>query len=240
MSSIDAILKPLIKTAFVLDVQPATTPLSLVASKFGGKPYQESGETWPQCPTCKKPLSFICQLDIRQTNHPARFEIPFFSFYYCWDCSPWGLYDEAEGQWVVRQYRDPSEKNAVVTHFPSNLDYGTECQVLFQETLSLPDWEGVNRWCPEAAELSCQFNDDAPWEAYRQAVERLVGEQEINSKTGGYPKWIQGEDTPEDSILLAQIDSEDEAGIMWGDVGSVYLFLSQNPEAKIKFVLQCC
>lgn len=54
--------------------------------------------------------------------------------------------------------------------------------------------------------------------------------------------WVQGEDTPvKEAVpmkLLFQIDSEDNAGIMWGDVGLIYVFYDENSE-RIEFTLQC-
>ncbi|MGC4041524.1 MAG: DUF1963 domain-containing protein [Flavobacterium sp.] len=49
--------------------------------------------------------------------------------------------------------------------------------------------------------------------------------------------------TPEDkngrkSELLFQIDSEDEAGLLWGDVGLVYVFYD-SLDKSITFELQC-
>ena len=38
--------------------------------------------------------------------------------------------------------------------------------------------------------------------------------------------------------LLFQIDSEDNAGLMWGDVGLIYVFYD-NETQKIEFILQC-
>ena len=84
------------------------------------------------------------------------------------------------------------------------------------------------------------MNSEAPWEVYREAVARIVGEQDIASCVGGYSHWIQGDNTPEGAVLLAQIDSEHEAGIMWGDVGCVYLFLATGREPQISLTLQCC
>jgi uncharacterized protein YwqG len=107
---------------------------------------------------------------------------------------------------------------------------------------SLPGWEGQRLWCPEAYDLAAELNADQPWTAYQQAVQDIIGEQpEITSCVGGYPRWIQGEETPKKMSFLAQIDSEEEkAGIMWGDVGSVYLFLLPNRPHTIRMVFQCC
>ncbi len=214
--------------------------MSAIASKFGGQPYHEPGETWPECPTCNRPLSFVCQLDLRHSHHPARIDIPFFTFFYCWKCSPWGFRSDANGEWVVRTYCDPRESKAVKVPSPRVVEHSSPCHVSFAEHLSLPDWEGARRWCPEASDLSCQANSEAPWQAYQEAVRCIVGDQDIASCIGGYPRWIQGENTPDGADLLAQIDSESEAGIMWGDVGSVYLFRSPGREGQVSLVLQCC
>jgi uncharacterized protein YwqG len=240
MRTLDDMLKPLVSRASALRVQKASAPLSRIASKFGGVPYLESGEAWPQCQTCKRPLSFICQLDLRETSHPARDRIPFFTFFYCWNCFPGGPPGGEQGEWVVRKYANPGESKAVAIQPPGQVEHASECSVSFSECLSLPDWDGADLWCPDAGDLCCEVNNEAPWEEYRAAVERIPGEQEIQSRVGGYPHWIQGEATPDKAEFLAQIDSKHDAGIMWGDVGCVYLFLSKGSEPRVSLNLQCC
>jgi uncharacterized protein YwqG len=107
----------------------------------------------------------------------------------------------------------------------------------------LPDWEGINLYCNNALKLSCVLNEDRPWDNYNQIATKLIGEQDYQSQLGGYPKWVQGESTPIDDEgnpmkLLFQIDSEDNAGLMWGDVGLIYVFYDKKTE-KIEFTLQC-
>lgn len=236
MRTLEQILKPLVLRATVLHVEKSSRPLSAIATKFGGVPYLETKEAWPQCCTCKQSLSFVCQVDLRETSHPARERIPFFTFFYCWQCFPWG----DQGEWAVRIYNDPMERKAVAVQPPLQVGHAAECRVSFTERSSLPDWEGAQLWCPDAMDLSCQANSDAPWEAYQSAVEKIVGDQKIETCVGGYPRWIQGEETPDKADLLAQIDSVDDAGIMWGDVGCVYLFVSKGPTPQMSLKLQCC
>jgi hypothetical protein len=139
MSTLDDILTPLVLRATVLRVEKSSQPLSAIASKIGGVPYREAGEPWPECLTCKQPLSFICQVDLRESSHPARDRIPFFTFFYCWKCFPWG----DQGEWVVRIYTDPMETKAVRIQPPGQVEHAAECPVSFSERLSLPDWEGA-------------------------------------------------------------------------------------------------
>jgi hypothetical protein len=173
-------------------------------------------------------------------NAPVRAGVHFFTFFYCWDCLPWGFDSEAPGEWVVRQYKNPQASQAAIIAPPPTVVHASECEVSFIEKLSLPDWEGAARWCSQAMELAAEMNSEAPWEVYREAVQRIAGEQEIESRIGGYPHWIQGNGTPDGATFLAQIDSEDQAGIMWGDVGCVYLFVSDHADTTVRLVLQCC
>jgi hypothetical protein len=221
-----------------MELEKKTGMLSPTASKFGGIPYVEAGESWPQCPTCGKPLSFICQADLRQTAYRPACGACFFTFFYCWECFPWS--SDVVGQSVVRLYREPDERRAVLLPLPGEVPQTAQCLISFVEDVSLPDWEGTSLWCPEASDLACRLDEEWPWETYHDAATAIVGEQEITSRVGGYPRWIQNEDTPPGMDFLAQIDSEDEAGIMWGDVGSVYLFLSPDEPFRTALVLQCC
>ena len=52
------------------------------------------------------------------------------------------------------------------------------------------------------------------------------------SHAGGQPVWLQGNDSPKNKgfQFLFQIASEDEAGLMWSDMGTVYAFY--NPGTK--------
>ncbi|WP_345052947.1 DUF1963 domain-containing protein, partial [Hymenobacter glaciei] len=61
---------------------------------------------------------------------------------------------------------------------------------------------------------------------------------------GGYPCWLQGADNPVDAAgqtlpLLFQLDSEEKAGIMWGDTGLVYVFYDPQRPGHFTFDLQC-
>ena len=240
MQTLEGMLKPLILRTSVLEVRKAPSSMSALESKFGGTPYYEMGETWPVCPTCHKPLAFICQLDLRDTIL-ENLGFALFTFFYCWTCSPWGFQSDPEGQWVVRTYRKPLESKAVEVLPSEKIEHETTpCRVSFSESLSLPDWEGTTRWCPDASDLACQLNEESPWQEYQHAAEAITGEHKICSVVGGYPRWIQGEQTPDEAVLLAQIDSEVEAGIMWGDVGSVYLFVSTSAPTRFYLILQCC
>ena len=54
---------------------------------------------------------------------------------------------------------------------------------------------------------------------------------------GGYPNQVQyGRSEPaEDLRLLLQLDSEDEAGMMWGDLGRLYFVIRQEDLKSLHF-----
>jgi len=60
------------------------------------------------------------------------------------------------------------------------------------------------------------------------------------SQLGGHAQWLQNDDSPSnnDFQLLFQLASEDDARLLWEDVGMIYIFY--NPiDKEFEFVLQC-
>jgi uncharacterized protein YwqG len=239
-SDLEYLVKPLIRQTTKLVIQPASRPPenSQFESHFGGHPYFEKGEEWPTTKTGKN-LDFIFQVfNSADLELPKNIEL--VQFYYNWDESPW--YTENEG-WFVKIYNSIQKENIALSEKPKDLEKSKYCEISFKSTQTLPDWEGINLYCNNALKLSCVLNEDRPWDNYNQIATKLIGEQDYQSQLGGYPKWVQGESTPIDDEgnpmkLLFQIDSEDNAGLMWGDVGLIYVFYDKKTE-KIEFTLQC-
>ena len=240
ISDLENLVKPIIKTASKLEIlsasrQPENSQLN---SHFGGQPYFEKGERWPTTKNGKK-LEFIFQV-FNSTDLQLPKSVELIQFYYDWDEFPW---DTSNDGWLVKIYKKIQKENIEFIEKPSELEKSKYCDITFKLTKSLPDWEGINLHCNDASKLSCILNEDEPWESYDQIVTKLIGKQYYQSQLGGYPKWVQGESTPKDSEgnsmnLLFQIDSEDNAGLMWGDLGLIYVFYDEKHE-KIEFTLQC-
>jgi len=220
--------------------------IPLMASHIGGEPYAEIGEAWPGCPTCKTDLTFICQIDTASGFHEKPKGIDLFTFFYCWECGPWGLGDEIPGTWVVRTYSDPRDVFAKPIRpggpepYPPNV-----CLMVADRVNSFPDWDELESYSREAEESFSKIDEDDPWDAYEAAVESLGGETEFCTLVGGYAHWVQSANTPvcdhcqSRMNLLAQIDSEIEAGLMWGDSGCLYLFYCVNHPRDVRLLLQC-
>lgn len=99
---LDELLKPLVRQARVLTPHRSRAAESAgTETKFGGAPYAEAGDGWPECRTCKNDLVFVAQLRDDSLNG-------LLVFFYCFECFPWGLDNEEEGQWVIRHYAAPS------------------------------------------------------------------------------------------------------------------------------------
>jgi uncharacterized protein YwqG len=237
-----SILRPLLRQTSIMKLRKSRSRLPVTASKFGGVPYLEQGEVWPTCPICHQSLSFICQIDLRDTVFKELVGFDLFSFFYCWNCFPQDDSPSNAGAWLVKTYIAPQKGKSLPVQLPSGVNQTAECRVSFQEAQAVPDWEGTTRWCPKACDVAKRINADEPWTAYQDAVTAIIGHSpEIQSCIGGDPRWIQGEETPDNMTFLAQIDSEeDKADIMWGDVGSIYLFVSTKPAQKFRMVFQCC
>ncbi len=106
---------------------------------------------------------------------------------------------------------------------------------------------------------------DTPFERRREADAYISLGQQLDSlyqnaapyhQLLGYPHQIQGDllqecqqDTrwkgdPTDWQLLLKIDSDDDTGVMWGDVGMLYFYIPQQALAERDFsqvhlIMQC-
>jgi len=234
------LVKPLIKKATKLIVEKPSRPPenSQLRSHFGGQPYFEENEEWPKSKSGTS-LDFIFQVinngDISLPNN-----IKLIQFYYDFDEFPWDSIDDG---WLVKIYGKINEDTVKLIPRPEELEKSKYCDLTFKQIASLPNWEGIEVHSLNAKKLSCILNEDEPWGNYIKVCEELLGESDYHSQIGGYPKWVQGESTPRKSDgvpmnLLFQIDSEDNADIMWGDSGLIYVF-QDNETNMLEFTLQC-
>jgi len=137
-----------------LEVARAEAPLAPTASRFGGNPYAEAGESWPTCASCERGLSFVAQLDLRATvvREP---HVELFAFYYCWHCAP---REHERDAWEIRSYLEPKDELAVALTPPDGVRSHPECRITLRAARSLPNAEhvtsvvgGYPRWLREDA-----------------------------------------------------------------------------------------
>ena len=234
------LVNPLIKNATKIEVQEPSRPpkKSQLNSHFGGQPYFEEGEDWPKSQSGRN-MEFIFQI-FNEEGLELPKEIKLLQFFYDWEEFPWET--ENDG-WLVKIYEELIINKIKKFKKPSEQEIAKYCEIKFIPIKSQPDWEGLDLYNNTAAKLACTINENKPWDSYGKIVEMLIGEEDYKSQLGGYPKWVQGESTPknikgDEMKLLFQLDSEDNAGLMWGDVGLIYLFYDVETK-KIEFTLQC-
>lgn len=207
-------------------------------SHFGGIPYFEKEETWPVNPKTENPLDFIFQI-VNNGGIEMPAEIKVLQFFYDWDEQPW---NSNEGGWLVKTYSAISKENAVTVEKPLELPDSSFCTIQFRPGKSLPDWETIFDIDPSIAEIATQMDSEEPWLPYDSMAIEITSDYENNSWVGGYAAWKQGEATPKENgvrfELLAQIESEERAGLVWGDSGSIYLFYNPENVRDIKFCMQ--
>lgn len=230
-------VKPLLKPAVAIVVGEAKQEPSnaQMLSHFGGKPYFEAGESWPYDESGT--LDFVLQV-----YNDGRMGLPddvlLIQFFYNFEESPW---ESDNDGWLIKTYPSPSAAKAVTVARPIT-ERQKYCEIRFEEVMTVPDWESLSDTHPEIETIAEMVHPEG-WESYETVTERLTGPQASQSRFGGYPYWIQGDETPlaDDGTplrLLMQIDSEDNAGVMWGDAGIVYLFY--DPATKqFQFLMQC-
>jgi uncharacterized protein YwqG len=240
LKEIEELVLPILRKATKIEVQNPVTPPSdsQLLSHFGGQPYFEEGGKWFKSESGRY-MEFIFQI-FNSDELVLPKSIKLVQFFYDLEEFPWDTKDDG---WYIKIYETLNVNKLKKIPKPVELEESKYCEMAFKSVESLPDWEGIHLYENRTVKIACALNDDEPWEAYDKVVEKLIGEQDYQSQLGGYPRWVQGESTPKNSNgdymkLLFQIDSEDNAGLMWGDVGLVYAFYDEETK-RIEFSLQC-
>jgi uncharacterized protein YwqG len=56
-------------------------------------------------------------------------------------------------------------------------------------------------------------------------------------KLGGWPRWLQNDQSRTDWIFFLQLDSENVTDFSWGDAGTAFVF--QLPDGSFDFLWEC-
>lgn len=241
MKQLEDLAKPLLKDCTKMTIEAASRmpENSNLISQFGGLPYFENGEEWPKSEAGTN-IDFVFQVFNKDGIHlPGNIQL--IQFYYDFEELP-SFYDD-DG-WKVKIYEKLNPENSVKIERPDTIERPKFCSITFENKKSLPNWESIDDYAEGYSDLAEAIDDEDPWEVHNEVVLKFTGNDDYQSQLGGYPRWVQGDGTPEDQKsgrkyeLLFQIDSEDNAGLMWGDAGLVYVFYD-SVDKKISFELQC-
>ena len=257
--------------AIQLHLTPTARALPEGASRFGGAPDLPSGQSWPS--TEGGPLAFVGQIDLASVREFAASRVlpqtGLLSFFFDAAQEHWGFDPKDAGHSVVLYSRSGPYRSAEP---PSDLiKEGTfvQCSITYHEGLTLPppDSTAFTALGLSSDERERYFN---LIEALR---EHGSFEAEERSWLLGHPDQVQGDMQEECALvtgglycgdgppiadprhrilarrapewrLLLQVGSEEAAGMMWGDLGSLYYWIRHDDLAAGRFeaswtILQC-
>jgi uncharacterized protein YwqG len=246
-----------------LHLRPAEKP---GFSRLGGLPAMPADAPWPEWKG--KPLAFLAQIDLAEL-HPV---MPSFLppggrlfFFYDQEQGAWGFDPEDLGAWRVLYF--PSSPTGSPRRAPAGLDPSfvfKPLPVKPQRIDLLPSLERLS-----LTEHDWRADDDVYFVLRNGAFRGLTHHQML-----GFPTPVQDDEmelecqlashgidvgTPEgyedpraaplragaaDWRLLLQLDSDDELGWMWGDVGTLYFWIRKQDAragdfSKVWMVFQC-
>ncbi len=239
-----------------------------VRSRIGGTPVLPAGFQWPHWNDA--PLAFLAQIDLaeigRRSVLPGLPTRGLLYFFYDQKQSTWGFNPADKGSWQVCY--STSDVPLQPTNPPASVTNGgryAEKHVEFREVMTYPS---IERGFEEPLDLSEESWDVI--DTYRTRPFAGLPRHQV----GGLPSPVQGDgmelecqlasngidvgDTAgyanpddqalrtaaEDWLLLMQLDSDDDTGMMWGDVGILYFWIRKQDLESRNFsdcwmVLQC-
>jgi uncharacterized protein YwqG len=234
-------------------------------SKLGGCPDIPPAFEWPRYGGL--PQSFVAQIDLDELQpHEAASGLPtkgLLSFFYDADQRVWGFDPAADGAWLVHHTEDASDLSR--RDPPSDLPAGA----LFRPARLRPADEAT--YAPwESSQIDALHLTRDERLAYADAVEedappvhRLLGHPQAlqgdmqlecqlvshglycGDETGyAHPRAAELAKGASEWQLLLQVDSDDDAEMMWGDAGRIYYWihreaLAQRNWQQTRLVLQC-
>jgi uncharacterized protein YwqG len=242
-------------------------------SKFGGDPILPADFPWPS--SKDRELDFLLQVDLSEiASFDSENQLPksgLLTFFYDVENQPWG-FDPAnlDGYQVVYFPDQPFKRRST----PSSCIISPECKLLFKSWTTFPDpdsWpvtqlQNKNHWSKEEIRQYRHYyydlleQDDKIMKTHHwllgnsmnvqndmQLEAQLVSNGLYCGNSTGYddPRRKELEPGAADWLLLLQLDSDDTANLMWGDVGMLYFWIRKNDLANLDFSktwmdLQCC
>jgi uncharacterized protein YwqG len=233
-------------------------------SFFGGAP-SIAPDPWPTHQGRR--LDFLAQIDLAQSQAQLPMDwLPksgALLFFYDFENQPPGFDPADRGSWaVVYQPVTPHELAPGGSPAPSDPAFG-RAYVMFRTILSYPSWERVqslNLTDEEKDELA-----DLSYQQFGQQPKHQIGglpfpvqsdwmENECqlashgiycgNNKYREDPRVPEIEKGAAEWRLLLQVDSDDSAGMIWGDGGTLYFFIRESEAragdfSNVWMVLQC-
>jgi uncharacterized protein YwqG len=263
-----AVARPAVR--FTSRALPEGSDAPLGASKLGGRPDVRSGFAWPR--KDGRPLAFVAQVDLADlARYPFCAVLPtrgVLGFFYDVEGGAWGFDPKDRGSWLVHFEPDPGglqpcsppAEAGSETVFPASTLTPEEVETL--PGTESTTFEGLGF---EEAEAD-RYREflDAIGEEEREATAHRVlghasaiqGDMQLECQlvsNGLYCGDASGYTDPRARTLeagagrwqlLMQVDTDDGAGMMWGDCGRLYFWITEEALARRAFdeawmILQC-
>lgn len=266
---IDEALPPAAAAHVRREVRPAVALSHAAAapdrrSRLGGAPLLDRDEPWPDY--LFKPLSFLALIDLAEfADASAGTGLPstgLLNLFYEVDDQPWGFDPDDRGSWRVIP-ADPASAGPRAA--PDGATTYPEIPLDGTRIPTIPDWaedvlqafegEDMDTYLDLEERLGATYppgprHQLGGWPMLIQNPWQRECQLASNGLYVGTPEGYQDQRAAElergvdDWIMLAQIDSDDDAGWMWGDVGVLYFAMRRQDLAAGEFdrswlVLQC-
>lgn len=235
------------------------------SSFLGGTPELPEASTWP---TGRHPHSFLAQLDLAKIQAAQAIDwLPQTGkllFFYDMECGAWGFDPDEYNCWKVEYV--PEGVNTVPAQAPENAEvfqkrclnfsaintYSQEDDILppghtmgedayydFMDLVRGHDFEGQPMHQISGKPYAIQ-NEDMETEC--ALVSKGVNCGRADDYQRGYAQLLEGQTA--EWRLLFQMDTDEDAGWMWGDSGIVYFWVRESEARRGDFsnvwlVLQC-
>lgn len=240
-------------------------------SKIGGVPDLPDGVSWPIWNG--NPLAFICQINLKRVKpfDEEKFLPPQGMLYFFYEASkqPWGFDPLDKGSTKVIYYNgDYSTLSRSIE--PDNLSTENRfqsCILSFNREVTMPSWESYFIKMLELNQKESDIYSDYQFKSQEanedEQIYRLLGhadsiqgdmQLECQLVTNGlYCGDSTGYNDEKRKVLepdalnwrlLLQIDSNDEIGMSWGDLGRIYFWIREEDLLNRNFdnvwtILQC-
>jgi uncharacterized protein YwqG len=225
-----AVLKLLRPSIRLFVDEPSEKPIT----RLGGSPNMPSEIAWPTRRS-GDPLSFLAQIDLSGLPVCEGLPLPRTGslLFFCdaeYLPDPSDPQDVKDGIKVV--YRPTSLSDCVLRSTPHGLD----SEYIFQGWSLNPRLDltapAQDIWEIESLHLS-----DAESFAYSDLFAQVSSPDGSVHRLGGYPNQVQYSkiEPADDWQLLLQLDSEDQAGMMWGDMGKLYFTIRETDLKSLSF-----
>lgn len=239
----------LILPAWLLNAHDAVAVSRTQTHFLGDSPFMPATEGWPACDNCTQPLTFMWQINFAEFSGSGMLEERgLLQFFYCWLCFPMPMSDSEANEVnndedyfyggllavqhdqphgiAYRWYPDFRVDLASLTPQLSCPDeefvFGAPLSCDPLPVLSLPDVSDQSNTLPD---ISSEL-DDSDLLAIRIVPAQIA---RTVSQLGGYPDWVQNEETPhcpvckQPAVLVGALGSDD-TNVIWGDTGYWYIF----------------